>query len=35
MSSTVRTTVVDWQFVEADEVPAGPWRIIVTTSGVR
>ncbi len=27
--------VVDWQFVEADEVPDGPWRIIVTTSGVR
>jgi hypothetical protein len=27
--------LVDWQFVEADEVPAGPWRIIVTTSGVQ
>ena len=27
--------LVDWQFVEVDEVPAGPWGIIVTTSGVR
>jgi hypothetical protein len=26
---------VDWQFVEASEVPDGPWRRIVTTSGVR
>jgi len=26
---------VDWQFVEASEVPDGPWRILVTTSGVR
>ena len=26
---------VDWKFVEASDVPAGPWRRIVTTSGVR
>lgn len=26
---------VDWRFVEASDVPPGPWRIIVTTSGVR
>lgn len=26
---------VDWRFVEAADVPPGPWRIIVTTSGVR
>jgi hypothetical protein len=25
---------VDWQFVTAAEVPTGPWRQIVTTSGV-
>jgi hypothetical protein len=25
---------VDWQFVEAKDVPAGPWKAIVTTSGV-
>ncbi|WP_156364580.1 hypothetical protein [Curtobacterium sp. Leaf261] len=25
---------VDWRFVEAGEVPAGPWRTIVTTSGL-
>lgn len=27
--------VVDWRFVEAGAVPDGPWRRIVTTSGVR
>jgi hypothetical protein len=27
--------VVNWQFVEAGDVPAGPWKRIVTTSGVR
>jgi hypothetical protein len=27
--------VVSWQFVEASEVPPGPWKRIVTTSGVR
>jgi len=27
--------LVDWRFVEADQVPAGPWTRIVTTSGVR
>lgn len=26
--------VVNWQFVEARDVPAGPWKRIVTTSGV-
>jgi hypothetical protein len=26
---------VDWQFVEAADVPQGPWTRIVTTSGVR
>ncbi|MCS0500181.1 hypothetical protein [Protaetiibacter mangrovi] len=26
---------VDWRFVEASEVPAGPWTRIITTSGVR
>jgi len=26
---------VDWQFVEAADVPTGPWTKIVTTSGVR
>lgn len=26
--------VVDWQFVDFADVPAGPWRTIVTTSGV-
>ena len=26
---------VDWQFVEAADVPPGPWTKIVTTSGVR
>ena len=25
---------VDWQFVDASSVPAGPWSIVVTTSGV-
>ena len=25
---------VDWQFVEFDDVPPGPWRTIITTSGV-
>jgi hypothetical protein len=25
---------VDWRFVEASEVPAGPWRTLVTTSGL-
>ncbi len=25
---------VDWRFVEADEVPAGPWRQLITTSQV-
>jgi hypothetical protein len=25
---------VDWRFVEAGEVPAGPWRTLVTTSGL-
>jgi len=25
---------VDWQFVDEDEVPNGPWKNIVTTSGV-
>ena len=27
--------IVDWRFVEADEVPSGPWTRLVTTSGVR
>jgi hypothetical protein len=27
--------LVNWQFVEASEVPAGPWKRIVTVSGVR
>ena len=27
--------VVDWQFVESADVPEGPWRVIVTRSGVR
>jgi hypothetical protein len=27
--------VVDWRFVDASQVPAGPWTRIVTTSGVR
>jgi hypothetical protein len=27
--------VVDWRFVEASEVPEGPWARLVTTSGVR
>lgn len=26
---------VDWRFVDASQVPAGPWTRIVTTSGVR
>jgi hypothetical protein len=26
--------VVNWQFVEASDVPAGPWKKVVTTSGV-
>jgi len=26
---------VDWQFVETDEVPDGPWKKLVTTSQVR
>lgn len=26
---------VDWQFVDEDDVPPGPWRTIVTTSGVQ
>lgn len=26
---------VDWQFVEASDVPGGPWTRIMTTSGVR
>ncbi|MCL2536536.1 MAG: hypothetical protein FWE39_20435 [Nocardiaceae bacterium] len=26
---------VDWQFVDEDAVPPGPWRTVVTTSGVR
>jgi len=26
---------VDWRFVEASDVPAGPWTRIITTSGVR
>lgn len=26
---------VDWRFVEASQVPDGPWRRLVTTSGVR
>jgi hypothetical protein len=26
---------VDWQFVDAADVPEGPWTRIVTTSGVR
>lgn len=25
---------VNWQFVDAVDVPAGPWRLLVTTSGV-
>ena len=25
---------VDWQFVDDADVPAGPWRILVTTDGV-
>lgn len=25
---------VDWRFVDDDDVPAGPWRTLVTTSGV-
>jgi hypothetical protein len=25
---------ITWQFVDAHDVPAGPWKIIVTTSGV-
>lgn len=29
------TARVDWRFVEASEVPAGPWTRIITTSGVR
>jgi hypothetical protein len=28
------TDLVSWQFVDAGQVPAGPWRRIVTTSGV-
>ena len=27
--------IVSWQFVEAGDVPAGPWKRLVTTSGVR
>ena len=27
--------VVDWRFVEAGQVPAGPWTRLVTTTGVR
>jgi hypothetical protein len=30
-----QTDRVDWQFVEAADVPDGPWSRIVTTSGVR
>lgn len=26
---------VDWAFIDADDVPDGPWKRIVTTSGVR
>ncbi|MEN2740808.1 hypothetical protein ABCS02_23695 [Microbacterium sp. X-17] len=26
---------VDWRFIEASDVPAGPWLRLVTTSGVR
>ena len=26
---------VNWQFVEAKDVPAGPWRTVITASGVR
>lgn len=29
-----RTALVDWQFVEDEEVPEGPWRHLITTSGV-
>lgn len=29
------TSGIDWRFVDADEVPAGPWLTIVTTSPVR
>ena len=25
---------VDWQFVDAADVPAGPWRTVITTSGI-
>lgn len=27
--------IVNWQFVESGDVPAGPWRRLVTASGVR
>jgi hypothetical protein len=27
-------SAVDWRFVEADEVPAGPWTVVVTTSAI-
>jgi len=29
------TAGIDWRFVDAADVPAGPWLAIVTTSGVR
>ncbi|MDY7540816.1 hypothetical protein QN355_17015 [Cryobacterium sp. 10S3] len=29
------TDTVDWQFLAASDVPAGPWTAIVTTSGTR
>lgn len=30
-----QSAIVDWRFVDADDVPAGPWSLIVTTRGVR
>jgi hypothetical protein len=28
------SATIDWQFVDEEEVPSGPWRDIVTTSGI-
>jgi len=27
-------TTVTWQFVDVEDVPGGPWKEIVTTSGI-
>lgn len=34
-SETVESETVDWRFEKEEDVPPGPWRTIVTDSGVR